>query len=89
MTKHESKLLSQWPDHQRRGKSLFVLLHGMSPVTIGILIGLLLYCVLSPRHSVYWGGAIVMLAAGFVGGGIRGVLLWDKVESFYANSQKH
>jgi hypothetical protein len=30
-----------------------------------------------------------MLAAGFVGGGIRGSLLWDKIESIYPDSQKH
>jgi hypothetical protein len=72
MTKRDSKLLSRWPEHQRRGKVVFVLLHGIVPPSLGVLIGVLAYGAVSPRHVVYWGGAAFMLVAVALAGGVRG-----------------
>ena len=88
MTKRDSKLLSRWPEHQRRGKVVFVLLHGIVPPSLGVLIGVLAYGAVSPRHVVYWGGAAFMLVAVALAGGVRGTLLWDRITDLYASSQQ-
>ncbi len=85
MTKRESKLLLRWPEHRRRGKVLFVLVHGI-PSLLGVLMGVLLYYAISQR--VYWGGAAFMAIVVLVAGGIRGAFLWHKMESTYADSQE-
>ena len=87
MTKHESRLLSRWAEHRKRGKVLFVLLRGIAPGFIGVLIGALAYWALSARHQLYWDGAAYMLAAWAVFGSIRAMLLWDKMEAAYVASR--
>lgn len=88
MTKRESKLLSRWPEHQRRGKVVFVLVHGVLPPFLGVLAGVLAYGAVSPRHVVYWGGAAFMSVVVAVAGGVRGTLLWDRIANLYAGSQQ-
>jgi hypothetical protein len=86
MTKHESRLVSRWAAHQRRGKVVFVLSRGIAPPVLGIFIGVLAYDLISQRHSVHWGGAIFMSVVAATAGGIRATRLWDKIESIYAES---
>ena len=87
MTKRESKMLSRWPEHQRRGKVVFVLVHGIVPPFLGVLTGVLAYGAVSPRHVVYWGGAAFMSVAVAIAGGVRGMLLWDRIANLYAGLQ--
>ena len=86
MTKHESRLVSRWAAHQRRGKVVFVLSRGIAPAVLGIFIGVLAYDVISNGHFVHWGGAIFMSIVAATAGGIRAARLWDKIESIYAES---
>ncbi len=88
MTKRESKLLSRWPEYRRRGKVAFVWLHRVLPSALGIVIGVLLYGAISPRQFVYWGSTAFMLTVVGVVSGVRGALLWDRIESFYAEGQR-
>jgi len=88
MTKHESKLLSQWADHRRRGKALFVLLRGVVPPFFGVLFGILAYWAISPRHYFSWSGGGFMAVVVAVAGGNRASLLWDKIERAYVGSQQ-
>jgi hypothetical protein len=88
MTKRESKLLSRWPEHQRRGKVVFVLVHGTAPPFLGVLAGVVAYGAASPQHVVYWGGAAFMSLVVAVAGGVRSTLLWDRIANLYAGSQQ-
>ncbi len=88
MTKRESKLLSRWPEHRRRGKVAFVLLRCVVPSAPGVVLGVLVYDALSPRHVVYWGWAAFMFVVVSVVNGARGGLLWDRLETLYADQQK-
>ena len=88
MTKRDSKLLSRWPEYQKRGKVVFVMLHGIAPPFLGVLTGVLAYGTVSPRHVVYWGGAAFMLIAVALAGGVRGKLLWDRIANLYADSRQ-
>ena len=88
MTKRESKLLARWPDYQRRGKVVFVLLHFIVPPSLGVLVGVLAYGAISQRHVVYWGGAAFMLVVVAIAGGVRGTMLWDRIANLYADSQQ-
>jgi hypothetical protein len=86
MTKHESKLLARWPEHQRRGKSIFVLLRGVLPGVVGVFVGVLGYAALSPQHSVHWGGALFLALVVAATGGTRASLTWKRIEGIYAAS---
>jgi len=88
MTKRDTKLLSRWPEHQKRGRVAFVLLHGIAPSFLGVLIGVLAYSALSPRHVVHWGGGAFLFVVGAVVGGVRATLLWDRISNLYAGSQQ-
>ena len=82
MTRHESKLLSRWPDYRRRGKVMFLFSHGIAPFTAGVLLGALAYHLFS-GHSMHWGGITFMVAVTTTVGCVRAATLWNKIESAY------
>ena len=88
MTKHESKLLARWPEHQSRGKLIFVLLRGVLPGVIGVFLGVLAYASLSPQHSVHWAGALFVSLVAAAAGSTRAILTWKRIERFYAESRQ-
>lgn len=86
MTKHESRLLAQWPKHHRRGITVFILYYGILLFTIPFL-GVALICRLFIFHHrmLEWDYLTYLAVLGFGIGIFRSVYMWRKIEGFYAD----
>ncbi len=89
MTKCYSKLLAAWPRHQSRGIAVFILGHGMLPITVPwIGVGFLSRLFLFNRHAIGWDEVAYICVTGIAVGVFRGAFLWHKMEREYAAVSK-
>ena len=89
MTKCDSKLLAAWPRHQSRGMAIFILGHGMLPITVPwIGVGFLYRLFLFHRHAMGWDDIAYICVTGVALGVFRGAFLWHKMEREYAAHTK-